>query len=705
MHIFYSIFRKALAGLAGLSCCVGSGVLAAPTISSFSPTFGSSTDPGNITITGTGFAPGTVVVKFNGVQDPTAGATSTTTIQAHVPAGAPLGAGPIFVSVAGVGVNSADDFTVIGSGPFVSGFSPAIGNAGASVTIFGAHFSNPLTVKFNGVTVPGASTAAPDQFTVTVPAGVTTGPISVTTTAGTWTTVSNFFVPPVITSFSPASGRAGTNVLVRGTNFVGTTAVRFNGVDAASFSVLSNTVIQATVPANATTGPVRVNTPAGSAITTSNFVVLPTVTGFAPAFGPVGTSVTISGANFNVGTPTVKFNGVTAAAPTGVSFGQLTAVVPNGATTGPITVTTTDGTGTSPALFYLPPRITGFAPSNSAPGTTIKITGTNFTDASAVQFNGTPAAAFFVTNNNTLSAVVPAGFVTGPISVTAPGGTASSSSIASSNFYAAPLISGINPLHGLPGTNVTISGASFLGTTAVQFQADGGGTTNAPIVSVNNGQIVVRVPTNAVTGPITVVAPAGSDTSSSTFFLDYAGLLVTVADSPDPVMVGENLTYAIQVKNLGPNASAVTVTNVLPPGVSFVSASAGVTTSNVTVANLGTLAVDATGTLTIVATPNTAAVVLTNLTTAYSGPLPSYTPTVTTTYVEPPRLLSIAPYTPGVVLLAWPTALSNYTLQYKHTLDPNVTWADVLTTPVTNGGSNLIAEPISGSMQFYRLKR
>ena len=33
-------------------------------------------------------------------------------------------------------------------------------------------------------------------------------------------------------------------------------------------------------------------------------------------------SVTISGANFNVGTPTVRFNGVAAAPPTGISFGS-----------------------------------------------------------------------------------------------------------------------------------------------------------------------------------------------------------------------------------------------------------------------------------------------------------------------------------------------------------------------------------------------
>jgi uncharacterized repeat protein (TIGR01451 family) len=50
-------------------------------------------------------------------------------------------------------------------------------------------------------------------------------------------------------------------------------------------------------------------------------------------------------------------------------------------------------------------------------------------------------------------------------------------------------------------------------------------------------------------------------------------LMITKADSPDPVNVGSTLTYTIQVQNLGPDlASGVTVTDQLPKGVDFVSA-------------------------------------------------------------------------------------------------------------------------------------
>jgi uncharacterized repeat protein (TIGR01451 family) len=54
-----------------------------------------------------------------------------------------------------------------------------------------------------------------------------------------------------------------------------------------------------------------------------------------------------------------------------------------------------------------------------------------------------------------------------------------------------------------------------------------------------------------------------------------ADLGITKADSPDPVGVGSTLIYTIQVQNLGPDlATGVTVTDQVPKGVDFVSATA-----------------------------------------------------------------------------------------------------------------------------------
>jgi endonuclease G len=73
-----------------------------------------------------------------------------------------------------------------------------------------------------------------------------------------------------------------------------------------------------------------------------------------------------------------------------------------------------------------PPGITSFSPTNGAAGTSVVITGLNFTSASAVTFNGT-GAMFNVNSSTQITAVVPAFATSGQISVTTPGGTAISS--------------------------------------------------------------------------------------------------------------------------------------------------------------------------------------------------------------------------------------------------------------------------------------
>ncbi|MFL5801141.1 MAG: IPT/TIG domain-containing protein, partial [Roseiflexaceae bacterium] len=76
----------------------------------------------------------------------------------------------------------------------------------------------------------------------------------------------------------------------------------------------------------------------------------PAISGFTPASGPVGTQVTISGANF-VGITGVSFHGVAASSFTVDSATRIHVVVPNGATSGKIGVTTVSGAATSAINF------------------------------------------------------------------------------------------------------------------------------------------------------------------------------------------------------------------------------------------------------------------------------------------------------------------------------------------------------------------
>src|SRR5438309_8733372 len=275
------------------------------------------------------------------------------------------------------------------------------------------------------------------------------------------------------TSFTPTSGLVGASVTINGTNFSGATAVRFNGTTA-NYTVNSSTVIQATVPANATTGSISVTTPGGTATSSSAFTVLypPTITSFTPTSGLVGTSVTINGTNFS-GATAVQFNGTTANY-TVNSATVIQATVPANATTGSISVTTPGGTATSSSARSEERRagITSFTPTSGLVGTSVTINGTNFSGATAVRFNGT-TANYTVNSATVIEAHAPANATPGSISGPTPGGTATSSS-AFTVLYP-PTITSFTPTSGLVGTSVTINGTNFSGATAVRFN---GTTTN-----------------------------------------------------------------------------------------------------------------------------------------------------------------------------------------------------------------------------------
>ena len=78
---------------------------------------------------------------------------------------------------------------------------------------------------------------------------------------------------PSIASFTPASGPVGTEVTITGSNFIGASAVRFNGTTAPGFTVLSATQIRSTVPAGASTGRISVSTAGGTATSSGDFTV------------------------------------------------------------------------------------------------------------------------------------------------------------------------------------------------------------------------------------------------------------------------------------------------------------------------------------------------------------------------------------------------------------------------------------------------
>lgn len=259
-----------------------------------------------------------------------------------------------------------DEDATTGS-PMVTSFSPTAGGpVGTFVTISGKYFSTtkPTVVKFNGVEAETLEVSS-TSIQALVPAGATSGQISVEVEGYTGTSASSFAVTsgtpaPVILSFTPTSGNGvdGAVVTIKGVNFSTTPSqniVKFGDIVAEAPTSAAARELTVNVPEGVTTGKITVEVQGVASVATSpaDFTALsPTVSGFTPKNSIVGATVVISGTNFSpmAANNMVKFNGVTATV-SEASATSLTVIVPEGATTGKVSVTVDEKTGTSSDSF------------------------------------------------------------------------------------------------------------------------------------------------------------------------------------------------------------------------------------------------------------------------------------------------------------------------------------------------------------------
>jgi RHS repeat-associated protein len=253
---------------------------------------------------------------------------------------------------------------------------------------------------------------------------------------------------PTITSLQPAKGRTsgGDTVTISGTNF-GTTAntsVTFGG-NAAVVTAATATTLTVTTPSHAAgTVDVVVTAPSGSVTQTAAFTYLapPAVSTISPSRGSTagGTTVTVSGANFDQAGTTLTIGGAAATHVVVVSSTSLTATTPAGnAGAVSVTATTAGGSATLVSAFtYVPPPvISSFTPSQGQPGTSVTINGANFDAVAAnntVIIGGAPAVLTSATTTR-LIATVAANAVTGPVSVTTVAGTATTATNFAVSIY------------------------------------------------------------------------------------------------------------------------------------------------------------------------------------------------------------------------------------------------------------------------------
>jgi len=147
-------------------------------------------------------------------------------------------------------------------------------------------------------------------------------------------------------------GLVGQTVGILGRGFATASSVEFNGTPA-SFHVVSNTFMTATIPSGET-GFVRVNMASGDVVSSIVFRVAPQLTNFSPLHGKAGDTVTLNG-NGLIQATSIAVGGKAVTAFTVNSDSKLTIKIPAGATTGKIAVVTPGGRATSSTNFTVTP--------------------------------------------------------------------------------------------------------------------------------------------------------------------------------------------------------------------------------------------------------------------------------------------------------------------------------------------------------------
>ncbi|MEU9472877.1 IPT/TIG domain-containing protein [Streptomyces avermitilis] len=247
---------------------------------------------------------------------------------------------------------------------------------------------------------------------------------------------------------------------------------------------------------------------AGAVRPTAVVAAVPVLTSVVPNTGPAAgnNNVTLNGSGFS-GVTAVMFGIKPALGYTVDSTTKITAVAPSGTGTVAVTVKTPGGTSNSVAYTYAAqPSLTSVSPSQGASsgGTTVILTGTGLSAATAVTFGSTPATGYTVNSATQITAVAPAGTGAVPITVTTPGGTTGPVYF----FYVnAPTVTSVLPGQGPSsgGTTVILTGADLSAATAVTF-----GSTPATGYTVNSpSQITAVAPAGTGSVAVTVTGPGG----------------------------------------------------------------------------------------------------------------------------------------------------------------------------------------------------
>lgn len=389
---------------------------------------------------------------------------------------------------------------------------------------------------------------------------------------------------PEVLAVTPTSGVPGTAVTITG-NRLNNATMKFGEIEVPATLTIKDatgaestvdgvtinaagTEIIAYVPYGAVVNsPIIVTTQYGATAQADFTVLAPTfdpTTPFSPISGIAGATVELFGNNF-IDAREVLFNGA-AATFTVNHNGKITATIPNLASSGPITVTTPSGSVASVAFDVPEPTIMTFSPAfGEALETEVIISGENYHNVTKVEFNGVAVTSFTVNEtNDEITATVPLGASTGPITVTSPAGIATSVDpfeVPAPTFVAREFTVGeetveleFSPTRTGAGKTITIFGENLASVSRVVFLGETEGVDGTNLVKTTDTELTVTVPEGARTGLLQLIA-SGGKTATSTQIFEFVP--APVIDNVTPIygivtteitISGSNFEDAVSVK-------------------------------------------------------------------------------------------------------------------------------------------------------------
>ncbi len=202
------------------------------------------------------------------------------------------------------------------------------------------------------------------------------------------------------------------------------------------------------------------------------------------------------------------------------------------------------------------PTVTSVSPDTgpSSGGTTVTLTGVNFTGATSVKFNTTEATKFTVNSATSITATAPPGTGTVYVTVTTPTGTSPTLPADRYTYVSPPTVEQLSAKSGPAGggTSVTITGTGFSTATEVSF-----GETSAAKFTINSATSITVLSPAATAGTVDVIVtnPGGSSVPTSKDHFKYIPSVEAVTPKTGSTLGGTSVTVTGTGFALGSSAT------------------------------------------------------------------------------------------------------------------------------------------------------